>query len=101
MVLSHRSVASACTAGDTPWAENTTVAPSGTSSSSSTKIAPRRLQILHHMPVVHDLLADVDRSPVRSSAFSTVITARSTPAQYPRGAATTTRFSARFSDITR
>ena len=30
-----------CTAGATPWAEKTTVAPSGTSSVSSTKIAPR------------------------------------------------------------
>jgi hypothetical protein len=34
--------ASACTAGETPWAENTVIAPSGIeSSSSSTKIAPR------------------------------------------------------------
>ena len=41
MVFSWRSAASACTAGETPWAENTTVWPSGTSSSSSTKIAPR------------------------------------------------------------
>ncbi len=36
-----RSDASERTAGATPWAENTTVAPLGTSSSSSTKIAPR------------------------------------------------------------
>ena len=40
MVLSERAAASACTVGATPWAENTTVAPSGTSSASSTKIAP-------------------------------------------------------------
>ena len=33
-------LASAWTDGATPWAENTTVAPSGTSSSSSTKTAP-------------------------------------------------------------
>src|SRR6218665_1010412 len=31
-------------------------------------------------------------APQRSSAFSTAITARSTPAQYPRGAASNTRF---------
>ncbi len=41
MVFSSRSRASAWTAGDTPWAENTTRAPGGTWSSSSTKIAPR------------------------------------------------------------
>ena len=31
--------------------------------------------------VVHDLLAHVDRGPYSSSAFSTVTTARSTPAR--------------------
>ena len=36
-----RRRASSRTAGATPWAENTTVAPSGTSSSSCTKTAPR------------------------------------------------------------
>ena len=41
MTCSRRCAASSCTAGDTPWAENTTNAPSGTSSVSSTKIAPR------------------------------------------------------------
>ena len=41
MVFRPRSAACAWTAGETPWAENTTVRPSGTSSSSSTKIAPR------------------------------------------------------------
>ena len=41
MVLSSRSAAWRWTAGETPWAEKTTVAPTGTSSSSSTKIAPR------------------------------------------------------------
>lgn len=35
-----RRRASARTAGETPWAENTTVEPSGTSSSSSTNTAP-------------------------------------------------------------
>ncbi len=40
-----RAAAAAFTAGDTPWAENTTRAPSGTSSVSSTKIAPRSLSV--------------------------------------------------------
>ena len=39
--LCPRPAESACTDGATPWAEKTTVAPSGTSSSSSTKTAPR------------------------------------------------------------
>jgi len=41
MVARFRAAACACTAGETPCAENTTRAPSGTSSVSSTKIAPR------------------------------------------------------------
>ena len=41
MVFNPRASASACTTGDTPWAENTTVAPAGTSASSSTNTAPR------------------------------------------------------------
>src|SRR4028118_1396939 len=103
MVLSCRAAASACTAGETPWALKTTTEPSGTSSVSSTKTAPRRssvattgllwtvclraeadarapalgppvglvdearptpLQRGHHVLVVDDLLADVDRGAV-------------------------------------
>ena len=41
IVVSDRAFASSRTAGDTPCAENTTIAPSGTSSVSSTKTAPR------------------------------------------------------------
>ena len=41
MVASRRSAASAWTAGETPWAEKTTRAPTGTSSVSETKMAPR------------------------------------------------------------
>ena len=41
MVFKFRAAASACTAGETPWAEKTTVAPSGTSSVSFTKMTPR------------------------------------------------------------
>ena len=41
---SRRSVAASRTAGDTPWALKMTVAPAGTSSSSSTKMAPFSLR---------------------------------------------------------
>ena len=51
--------ASARTAGATPWAEKTTVAPSGTSSSSCTKTAPRSSRSGHDVAVVDDLPADV------------------------------------------
>ena len=52
----------------TPCAEKTTVAPPGTSSSSSTKTAPRS-QVGDDVHVVDDLLADEDRraaAPVRA-----------------------------------
>ena len=41
------------------WA--TGASPSGTSSSSRTKTAPFLLQVLHHVFVVNDLMAHVDR----------------------------------------
>ncbi len=41
MVFSCSRAASSCTTGATPCADRTTVAPRGTSSVSSTKIAPR------------------------------------------------------------
>src|SRR5665647_214806 len=41
IVLRPRAAASACTCGETPCAENTTVDPCGTSASSSTNTAPR------------------------------------------------------------
>ncbi len=56
-----RRCASACTAFDTPWALKMTVAPSGTSSSSSTNTAPERAQAVDHVTVVHDFVAHVDR----------------------------------------
>ena len=40
------------------------MAPSGTSSSSSTKTAPRAARFVHDVLVVHDLLADVDRRAI-------------------------------------
>ena len=64
MTGSPRSAAARRTAGETPCAEKTVSAPSGTSSSSSTKTAPRRSQIGDDVGVVHDLLADVDRRAV-------------------------------------
>ena len=42
MVARWRAAAWAWTAGETPWAEKTTRAPSGTSSVSETNTAPRR-----------------------------------------------------------
>ena len=45
MVCRLRAAAAACTAGETPCAENTTRAPSGTSSVSSTKTAPRAASV--------------------------------------------------------
>ena len=41
IVFKFRAAALACTAGETPCAEKITIAPSGTSSFSSTNIAPR------------------------------------------------------------
>ena len=59
-----RSAASSWTTGATPCAEKITMAPSGTSSVSSTKIGALLLQGLHDVLVVDDLLAHVDRRAV-------------------------------------
>ncbi len=48
------------TAGETPWALKMTRAPSGTSASSSTKMAPACAQFFNHVAVVDDFLTDVD-----------------------------------------
>ena len=45
----------------TPWALKIVTAPSGISSSSSTKTAPLRFERLDHMAIVDDLVADIDR----------------------------------------
>ena len=72
--LQARCSAPSRTLGATPCAENTQTAPSGTSVSSSTKIAPRSRELLDDVLVVHDLLAHVDgravdlAAPVRPSA---------------------------------
>ena len=60
---SGRAAASARTSGETPWAASTTVAPSGTSSSSWTKTAPLRSRSADHVRVVDDLAAHVHRGP--------------------------------------
>ena len=57
---SCRSRASARTAGETPCAENTSRAPSGTSAVSVDEDRAAVLERLHDVPVVHDLLAHVD-----------------------------------------
>src|SRR5947209_11623623 len=87
MVLSSRTRAFACTLGATPCAEKTTVLPSGTSVSSSTKIAPRPRSSSTTCLLWTISLRTYTGPPCSSSARSTVWTARSTPAQYPRGAA--------------
>ena len=46
MVRRLRALASSCTTGATPWAEKITVAPSGTSSVSSTNTAPRFCRVV-------------------------------------------------------
>ncbi|MEZ5918287.1 MAG: hypothetical protein R3C40_12110 [Parvularculaceae bacterium] len=60
----------------------TVTAPVGTSSISSTKIAPRAQRVDDAL-VVNNLMADIDRRAVVSSARSTMSIARSTPAQNP------------------
>ncbi len=52
------------TACETPWALKITVAPSGTSSSSSTNTAPLRAEVVDDVAVVHDFVAHVDRRAV-------------------------------------
>ena len=65
------------------------------------KIAPLALQVVDHVGVVHDLVAHVDRrAELASSARSTISIARSTPAQKPRGSASTTSSSTLSSLIT-
>ena len=74
------------TAGETPWAEKITVAPSGTSSSSSTKTAPRCSSVGDDVGVVDDLLAHVDRRAAIARARARRSRPRaSTPAHDARG----------------
>jgi hypothetical protein len=45
----------------------------------------RLLELVHHVAVVHHFVTDIDGAPNFSSALSTMLMARSTPAQKPRG----------------
>ena len=62
---SFRSRATRRISGDTPWAENRSVAPSGTSVSSLTNGHAALAEVAHDVLVVHDLVVDVDRRPER------------------------------------
>ena len=65
--------------------------PGGTSSTSSTKIAPLFSSSVTTWMLCTICLRTYTGAPYCSMAFSTAMTARSTPAQYPRGAASSTR----------
>jgi hypothetical protein len=77
--LKPRATASSCTALLTPWAENTSVAPGGTSARSFDEDRALGLEVVDHEGVVHDLVAHVDRRAELRSARSTISMARSTP----------------------
>ena len=81
MVRRLRWAASSTTAGDTPCAENTVRAPSGTSSSSSTNTTPRSVRVSTTCRLWTISLRTYTGAPWCSRAFSTATTARSTPAQ--------------------
>src|SRR5262249_5718463 len=84
---SPRRRASSRTAGEMPWALKITVASSGTSSSSSTKMAPfwRRVSTTRRLWTISR--RTYTGGGHTSSATSTMSMARSTPAQKPRGPA--------------
>src|SRR6266540_1125695 len=82
-----REEAFAYTSGATPCADSTTSAPWGTSLSSSTNTAPFRSRSRTTCRLCTICLRTYTGAPRDSRACSTVATARSTPAQYPRGAA--------------
>ena len=64
-----------------PCAENTTIAPGGTSSTSATKMAPRSSRVLTTYVLCTICLRTYTGGPNLSKAISTACTARSTPAQ--------------------
>src|SRR5215510_1675417 len=89
MTRSPRRRASSRTAGEMPWALKITVASSGTSSSSSTKMAPfwRRVSTTRRLCTI--ARRTYTGGGHTCSASSTMSMARSTPAQKPRGPAST------------
>ncbi len=72
IVRSSRLAAFSWTLGATPWAENTTSSPSGTSVSSSTKIAPRLESSSTTCLLWTISLRTYTGAPCSSSACSTV-----------------------------
>src|SRR5690349_18485257 len=89
MTRRRRRCASARTAGEMPWALKITVASSGTSSSSSTKWAPLALSASTTCRLWTISLRTYTGGGHTCSASSTMSMARSTPAQKPRGPAST------------
>ena len=65
MTSSLRSLASRRTAGATPWALKMARAPAGTSSEFFDKNGAGFPQLVHHVLVMHDFLAHVDRRAVK------------------------------------
>src|SRR5262249_20245648 len=84
---SPRGRASSRTAGEMPWALKITVASSGTSSSSSTKMAPFWRSVSTTRRLCTISRRTYTGGGHTSSATSTMSIARSTPAQKPRGPA--------------
>ncbi len=81
MVASFPRAASSWTTGATPWAENMTMLPGGTSSVCSTKMAPFFSRVWTTYLLWTISWRTYTGAPYCSRAFSTAITARSTPAQ--------------------
>ena len=82
-----RAIAAAGTDFGTPWAEKITGLSDGHSSSVSTKIAPfERNSSTTYLLCTISCLTKTG-APHFSRAISTILMARSTPAQNPRGAA--------------
>ncbi len=81
MAVSPRALADSRTSGAMPCAENTITLPSGTSSVSSTKIAPSFSSSLTTCLLCTICLRTYTGAPNRPRATSTACTARSTPAQ--------------------
>src|SRR6266852_2256749 len=85
ITFSERSLASCRTVGGTPCALKTSTPPCGTSSMDSTKIAPRRRNCSTTYVLWTISWCTYTGAPYASSANSTMSTARTTPAQKPRG----------------
>ena len=89
--------ASFLTCCDTPWALKITVAPSGTSAISSTKIAPLLISSSTTVRLCTTSCRTYIGAPKRSMARLTISMALSTPAQNPLGCASLTLTTINFS----